>query len=133
MCISAAASGGHDTSTLQSVLQHDAAGFARAMCTALRAEAPSPSSTGTVLERIAVADAGSQTTDDMIDVLTAEAIVAEALQVGDELAAKQAEAEHHASQLDCALSKAQAQLGAPDRLKEIRKYGTTPRRSLQSV
>ena len=46
----------------------DAAGFARAMCTALRAEAPSPSSTGTVLERIAVADAGSQTTDDMIDV-----------------------------------------------------------------
>ena len=43
--------------------------------------APSPSSTGTVLERIAVADAGSQTTDDMIDVLTAEAIVAEALQV----------------------------------------------------
>ena len=76
-----------------------------------RAEAPSRSSTGTVPERIAVADAGSQTTDDMIDVLTAEAIVAEASQVGDELAAKQAVAEHHASQLDCALSKAQAQLG----------------------
>ena len=76
--------------------------------------APSPSSTGTVLERIAVADAGSQTTDDMIDVLIAEAIVAEALQVGDELAAKQAEAEQHASQLDCALSKAQAQLGRAD-------------------
>ena len=55
------------------------AGFARAMCTALRTEAPSPSSTGTVLERIAVAGAGSQTTDDMIDVLTAEAIVAEAI------------------------------------------------------
>ena len=100
----------YDTITLKSVLQHDATGFARALCTALRAEAPSRSSTGTVPERIAVADAGSQTTDDMIDVLTAEAIVAEASQVGDELAAKQAVAEHHASQLDCALSKAQAQL-----------------------
>jgi hypothetical protein len=32
----------------------------------------------------------------MIDVLTAEAIVAEASQVGDELAAKQAVAEHRA-------------------------------------
>ena len=37
----------YDTETLQAVLQHDAAGLARAMCTALRAEAPSRSSTGT--------------------------------------------------------------------------------------
>ena len=54
----------------------------------------------------------------MIDVLTAEAIVAEALKVGDELAAKQVEAKHHASQLDAALSKAQAQLGRAEQLAE---------------
>ena len=50
----------HDTETLQAVLQYDAAGLPRALCTALRAEAPSRSSTGTVPERIAVADAGLQ-------------------------------------------------------------------------
>ena len=52
----------YDTITLKSVLQYDAAGFARALCTALQAEAPSRSSTGTGPERIAVSDAGSQTT-----------------------------------------------------------------------
>lgn len=39
-----------DTWTLQRVLQHDAAAFARALCTALRAEAPSRSSTGNVTD-----------------------------------------------------------------------------------
>ena len=37
----------YDTETLQAVLQHDAMGLARALCTALRTEAPSCSSTGT--------------------------------------------------------------------------------------
>ena len=39
-----------DTETLQAVLHDDAAGFARALCTALRAEAPSHLSTGTVTD-----------------------------------------------------------------------------------
>ena len=53
---------------------------------------------------LAAADAGSQTIEDTIDVLTAEGFVTEALQIGDEQAAKQATArdvaECHALQLN---------------------------------
>ena len=72
----------YDTSTLQSVLlQHDAAGFARAMCTALRAEAPSCSSTGTVTDTATIPTVSIGTeavADDMVDTDVAEAMVAEA-------------------------------------------------------
>jgi hypothetical protein len=44
------------------------------------------------LGRPLAADAGSQTIEDTIDVLTAEGIVTEAVQIGDEQAAKQAAA-----------------------------------------
>ena len=40
----------YDTETLQAVLQCDTAGLARALCTALRAEAPSHLLTGTVID-----------------------------------------------------------------------------------
>ena len=81
MCIGAAASGGYVLhlryiDAIQSVLQHDAAGFARAMCTALRAEAPSCSSTGTVTDTATIPTVSIGTeavTDDMVDTDVAEA------------------------------------------------------------
>ena len=76
----------HDTETLQSVLEYDATGFARALCSALQAEAPSRSSTGTQTDAaILMVETGTQTVaDDVVDVSTAEAMVAEALCMVDE-------------------------------------------------
>ena len=74
--------GVYDTDTLQAVLQfpESAAGFARALCTALRAEGPSCSSTGTVTDTV-VLDVATQTalTGDVVDISTAEEMVEEAL------------------------------------------------------
>mmetsp|Transcript_39173 Transcript_39173/g.89000 ORF Transcript_39173/g.89000 Transcript_39173/m.89000 type:complete len:122 (-) Transcript_39173:441-806(-) len=55
------------------------------------------------------ADAGSHTTEETIDVLTAEAIVAEALQIGDEQAAKQAAAREVA---ECHVHSVRLRLGS---------------------
>ena len=60
----------HDTETLQTVLEYDATGFARALCSALQAEAPSRSSTGTQTDAaILMVETGTQTVaDDVVDV-----------------------------------------------------------------
>ena len=86
----------YDTETLQAVLQHDAAGLARAMCTALRAEAPSRSSTGTQTQA-ASASMGTQTVpDNVVDISTAEAMVAEALSMADEAQERERAADERA-------------------------------------
>ena len=72
------------------------------------------------LGRPLAADAGSQTIEDTIDVLTAEIIVTEALQIGDEQAAKQAAkqaaarevAECHALQPYCNVHSVRLRLGS---------------------
>jgi hypothetical protein len=71
-----------DTDTLQAVLESDAAGFARALCTSLQTEGPSCSSTGTMTDAaVSTVEAGMQTclTGDAVDTSTAEAMVAEAM------------------------------------------------------
>ena len=67
---------------MQSVMECDATSFSRgALCTALQAEALSRSSTGTQTDAaILMVKTGTQTlADDVLDVSTAEAMVAEAL------------------------------------------------------
>ena len=90
----------YDTETLQAVLQHDAMGLARALCTELRTEAPSCSSTGTQTKqamRMASASMGTQTVpDDHVDTSTAEAMVAEALNMADEAQERERAADERA-------------------------------------
>ena len=74
-----------DTASLQAVLLFDAAGFARALCTALQVEPPAAQQSTATDEKVLMVDAASQTTDDdMVDTATAEAMVAEALSMVSE-------------------------------------------------
>ena len=72
-----------DTDALQAVLETDATGFARALCTSLQqTEAPSVSSTGTMADAdVPMVEACMQTclTGDAVDISTAEAMILEAL------------------------------------------------------
>ena len=78
----------YDTDTWKAVLQDDAANFARCLCEALCADGDAdradseqaPLAKHAILE---VEDVSTQTTEDMIDVSTAEAMMAEAVQIND--------------------------------------------------
>ena len=77
-----------DTDALQAVLKYipeTAAGFARALCTALRA-APPAAEIGTMTDTAVLKDTAVQTAlaDDVVDSKTAEAMIAEALSMLDE-------------------------------------------------
>ena len=95
-----------DADALQAVLQvpETAAGFARALCTALRAAPPAAAAApparaaeiGTMTE-VSVVDMCTQATaDDAADTATAEAMVAEALQMVDEAKERERLAEERA-------------------------------------
>ena len=77
-----------DTDALQAVLETDATGFARALCTSLQqTEAPSVSSTGTMADAdVPMVEACMQTclTGDAVDISTAEAMILEAFSMLDE-------------------------------------------------
>ena len=78
----------YDTETLQAVLQHDAAGLARALCTSFQTAPPVASSaeTATMTGIPVLTVAGTQTTltGDVVDTSTAEAMIAEALRMVDD-------------------------------------------------
>ena len=90
--------GVYDTWTLQVVLQHNASGFARALCTALQADsATSRSSEIGTMTDASVVNMGTQATaDDAVDTATAEAMVAEALRMVDEAKERERLAEERA-------------------------------------
>ena len=72
-----------DTALLQAVLEIDAAGLARALCTSLQAAPPAASEPEDAVA-IAVRSVGTQAAvaaDDMVDTATAEAMIAEALRM----------------------------------------------------
>ena len=52
-----------DTASLQAVLLFDAAGFARALCTALQVEPPAAQQSTATDEKVLMVDAASQTTE----------------------------------------------------------------------
>ena len=89
-----------DTDALQAVLETDATGFARALCTSLQqTEAPSVSSTGTMADAdVPMVEACMQTclTGDAVDISTAEAMILEALSMLDEAIERERAAEERA-------------------------------------
>ena len=99
----------YDTKTLQAVLQHDAAGLARALCTALQS-APPAAEIGTMTD-MAVLNVATQTvlTGNVVDTATAEAMIDETVCMMDEAEARERAAEERAhvwlanAELGCAL------------------------------
>ena len=107
-----------DKASWQAVLQHDAAGFARSLCEALRAE-PEQAAAACQWETQWEAvneeeDVSTQTTEDMIELSTAEAMLTEAMKIGDEYSAARHAAELRARQFEDAAATAAALMQRAD-------------------
>ena len=107
-----------DKASWQAVLQHDAAGFARSLCEALRAE-PEQAAAACQWETQWEAvneeeDVSTQTTEDMIELSTAEAMLTEAMKIGDENSAAGHAAELRARQFEDAAATAAALMQRAD-------------------